>query len=298
MSPQETTNLLAAPDFKQPPQRVISLVPSMTETLFDLGFGESVIGITDFCVHPVDKLSSLPRLGGPKNPQIDAIIELKPDLVLVNQEENTPQVVTSLQDADLTVWMTFPQSVDQALDVMRALLGIYHTDAPAMLINSLQMALDWAKNASDNQEKIKCFCPIWQDKTKSGHEWWMTFNQATYTHDLLAILGVENIFAGRDRKYPLDADLGLTDSEDPGIRDTRYPRVTLQEIEAAQPELILLPSEPFNFEGSHKLAFHDLLSSTPAVKNDRILFIDGSLLTWHGTRLAKAVNDLPALLTL
>ncbi|MCH7663140.1 MAG: cobalamin-binding protein, partial [Chloroflexi bacterium] len=80
-------------------------------------------------------------------------------------------------------------------------------------------------------------------------------------------------------------------------RDTRYPRVTIAEIKAAQPEIILLPSEPFGFDITHKLSMIELLAGTPAVKKDRVLLVDGSLLTWHGTHLAKAINELPSLLT-
>jgi ABC-type Fe3+-hydroxamate transport system substrate-binding protein len=298
MSKSDISALSKPPELDSPPRRVVSLIPSMTESLFDLGFGETVVGITDYCVHPAEKLTSLPRLGGSKNPRVDEIIGLKPDLVFVNQEENAPQVVQDLVDAGLNIWMTFPQTVDQALDILRNLLAIYHTDAAAMQINSLQMAVDWARNASVDQPKLRYFCPIWQDETQAGQPWWMTFNRNTYADDLMATFGCENIFAGRERRYPLDADLGSGEAEDVEQRDTRYPRVTLEEIEAAQPEFVLLPSEPFAFDVSHKLAFNDILSSTPAVKNDRVLLVDGSLITWHGTRLAKAVSQLPSLLSL
>lgn len=288
--------LSAPPELELPPQRVVSLIPSMTESLFDLGFGETVVGITDYCVHPAEKLTALPRLGGPKNARVDEVVALKPELVFVNQEENTPQVIQALVDADLNVWMTFPQSVDDALDILRTLLGIYHTDTPAMLITSLQTVVDWTRNALDSQTKLRYFCPIWQDETQTGQQWWMTFNQYTYSHDLLATFGAENIFAERERRYPLDADLGAEKSENKDGKDTRYPRVTLDEVRHAQPDIILLPSEPFAFDVSHKLSIIELLSDVPAVKKDRVLLVDGSLLTWHGTRLAKAVNELPSLL--
>lgn len=297
MSIEDISALVALPELDQPPRRVVSLIPSMTESLFALGFGETVVGITDFCIHPAEKLAALPRLGGPKNPHIQEVASVNPDLVFANQEENTPQSIQALIDAGQKIWMTFPQTVDQAIDVLRQLLAIYHKDAPAMLINSLQMAVDWARNASVDQPKMRYFCPIWQDQTQAGQTWWMTFNQQTYSNDLLATFGAENVFAGRQRRYPLDADLGLAEPEEDAGLDTRYPRVTLEEVEAAQPEFILLPSEPFAFDVSHKLAFKDILSSTPAAQNDRVFLVDGSLITWHGTRLAKAVNQLPSLLT-
>lgn len=298
MSTPDLSALTTPPDLGRPPQRVVSLIPSMTESLFDLGYGQSVVAITDYCIHPADKLVSLPRLGGPKNPDTEQIAALKPDLVFANQEENTPQVIQALIDAGLNVWVTFPQTVDHALDILRQLLAIYHSDAAAMQITSVQKSLDWARAAVLDQPKVRYFCPIWQDSTQSGQEWWMTFNQHTYAHDLLAGFGGENIFSDRERLYPLDADLGHADSEQMEDADTRYPRVTHKEIEAAQPELILLPSEPFAFDINHKLAFNDILATSPAVQNDRVFLVDGSLITWHGTRLAKAIYELPTLFSL
>ncbi len=124
----------------------------------------------------------------------------------------------------------------------------------------------------------------------------MTFNYQTYSNDVLAKVGGMNVFAGRQRKYPLEADLGSAEAEEPGDRDTRYPRVTLDEIIEAQPEVILLPSEPYAFDESHKTQIEEWLSETPAVESGRVFLIDGSLLTWHGTRLARAVSELPSYL--
>ncbi len=127
----------------------------------------------------------------------------------------------------------------------------------------------------------------------------MTFNADTYSHDLLRICGAINVFADRDRQYPLKADLGQGDPllpDDPRVvgRDTRYPRVTIEEVVAAQPDMILLPGEPFHFSEEHIPLFAAL--DTPASRNGQILLVDGSLLTWHGTRLAYALDTLPALL--
>ena len=95
--------------FHHPPRRVVSLVPSMTESMFELGFGETVVGITDYCTRPAAALADLPRLGGPKNPRLSEIIALKPELVLANWEENTRQSVEALEDAGVFVWVTFPK---------------------------------------------------------------------------------------------------------------------------------------------------------------------------------------------
>ncbi|MEK6222122.1 MAG: helical backbone metal receptor [Chloroflexota bacterium] len=286
------TQIKIVPELKEPPQRVVSLVPSITESLFVLGFGESVVGITDYCTHPADRLVQLPRVGGTKNPEVDKIIGLQPDLVFINQEENSPDIVNALQEGGIKVWVTFPQSVNDAVEVLRNLLAIYQTDSPAMHINSLQMAVDWAAKASEQAKRVRYFCPIWQEEDQ-GEVWWMTFNNNTYAHDLLGLMGGENVFAERERKYPLAADLGSENDGQPNSeKDNRYPRVSIGEVIDSSPELILLPDEPYKFNPAHKDEILNLLAFTPAVKNNQVHLVDGSLITWHGVRLGKALQKL------
>jgi ABC-type Fe3+-hydroxamate transport system substrate-binding protein len=253
------------------------------------------VGITDYCIHPKDKLAGLPRVGGPKDPDVIKIAELKPQLVFANQEENSPEVIKSLLDLGIRVWMSFPQNADECLDELRNILAIYHTDKPALQIITLQNAVDYARVTSEDQPGVKYFCPIWHDALGETL-WWMTFNQSTYAHDVLSLVGGENVFAGRQRLYPLKADLGLLQPEGEATGDTRYPRVTAEEIIQAGPEVILLPDDPFTFDQEHKQIILDQLGDTPAVKNNRIYFLDGSLITWHGTRLGKALQTLPQFL--
>jgi ABC-type Fe3+-hydroxamate transport system substrate-binding protein len=285
-------------EFTRPPERVVSLVPSMTESLFDLGFGESVVGITDFCTHPKHALQGISRVGGPKNPDIDQIIQIEPDLVLVNQEENAKEGVEALQSAGLKVWITFPKTVRQSLDILWILVGIYQSKPAAARLETLELTLDWAKAASADHTRWRFFCPIWyQAETNSGlPEWWMTFNHQTYVHDLLHILGGENVFSDRARRYPLGADLGLDEPEMTGERDERYPRVTLGEIVESDPEVILLPSEPYPFDEKNLEHFLERFNETSAAKQKKVFTLDGSLLTWHGTRLARSLSELPSLL--
>jgi ABC-type Fe3+-hydroxamate transport system substrate-binding protein len=121
----------------------------------------------------------------------------------------------------------------------------------------------------------------------------MTFNRNTYSNDLLGIFGGENVFADRERLYPLKADLGIGEAVKREGKDIRYPRVTVEEIHQAAPELILLPNEPFAFNQEHKQLLLKELKTTPAVKNNHVQFVDGSLITWHGTRIGKAIQELP-----
>lgn len=277
------------------PRRVISLVPSLTESLFDLGLGEAVVGITDFCAHPAEALAGLPRLGGPKNPRLEEILAMEPDLVLANREENTRQAVEALRSAGLRVWVTFPQTVQQAMGVLWSLARLFRSPAAAGRLGVLEKTVDWVRSEAAGRRSWRYLCPIWQGQSASGVRWWMTFNRQTYVHDLLRLVGGENPFAGRERRYPLEADLGLQEGQDPAGRDTRYPRVTLEEMRAAAPEVILLPSEPYEFGEAHCREFASLLAETSAVRHGRLHQVDGSLLTWHGTRLARALQMLPAL---
>jgi ABC-type Fe3+-hydroxamate transport system substrate-binding protein len=284
--------------FTSPPQRVVSLVPSMTESLFELGLGSALVGVTDYCIHPAEAVAGLPHLGGPKNPRVDEILALKPDLVLANWEENTRPTVEALEAAGVAVWVTFPQTVLESLEVLWKLVELFHSHEAGLRLRTLELTLDWAISSVDERRTVRYFCPIWQETTQSGQTWWMTFNRRTYPSDLLLLIGGENAFADRERRYPLRADLGLEAAQDPGERDTRYPRVTAEEVIAAQPQVILLPDEPFAFGEEHSKRIADLLAETPAAQKGRIYPIDGSLITWHGTRLARALRELPAVLEL
>jgi len=279
-----------------PPQRVVSLVPSVTESLFDLGLGKVVVGRTDYCVHPVDKVSVIPTIGGTKNVRIAEVIALQPDLVIANREENTQAVVESLQAADVPVWVTFPKTVRDALDLLWDFVRRFDIPQQGLRLVPLEKAYEWAVTANAETPSPRVFCPIWRGATSgSESDWWMTINGDTYTSDVIATCGGQNIFADRDRRYPLTADLDPTQPGTPAPdRDDRYPRLTVAEIVAANPEVILLPSEPFAFteaEAEFWLQFPEL----SAAQSGRIYLVDGSLLTWHGTRVALALRELPSL---
>lgn len=280
------------PDWDHPPKSVISLVPSITESLFALGFGGSVIGATDFCVYPQEELKGVERIGGPKTPKVERIVELAPDLVIADQEENDRESIEKIHAEGVRVWVTSARTVDDSLDLLRQFLAVFHTDKPVMMINSLQVGVDYARAAAKAEEPVRYFCPIWYESDE-GMKWWMTFNRETYVHDVLGVFGGINIFADRKRRYPIEADLGWGEEEPADGRDTRYPRVSLGEVREAQPEAIFLPDDPFKFELQHKQMLVEALKDTPAVRNNRIYFLDGSLITWPGVRLGKALQTMP-----
>ena len=284
----------AFPEWKQPPNRVVSLVPSVTESLFELGFGEKVVAITDYCVRPAHLLGNLVRVGGPKQPDLDAIENLSPDLVIANQEETQREFIEELAQRGIRVWLIFPKSVDDSMNLLRLYLALFHSDKYVMKVNSLQIAVDYARIAAETEQQTSYFCPIWFER-EDGIDWWMTFNQDTYPHDLLTLFGGINVFATRERLYPKSADLGKGKAEPAEGSDTRYPRVTATEVIAAQPEMILLPSEPYNFSERDKQLVLSTFADTPAVRNDRVYLVDGSYLTWYGVRIAKALQAMPAI---
>jgi iron complex transport system substrate-binding protein len=282
--------------FTKPPERVVSLVPSMTASLFDLQLAGNLVGVTDYCLPPESDIDRLTRVGGTRSPDIAKIVSLHPDLVIANQEENSRQSVERLEAQGVPVWVTFPKTVDRAIEILWVLANLFRRPKSGDIIRALEATLQWTERAAKELVRQRLFCPIWQDVHPDLGTWWMTFNRETYAHDLLGRLGVDNVFAERARRYPLMADLAVAEGEPPGDRDTRYPRVRPQEVIQAAPEIILLPSEPFAFSVEHLDGIRTALASTPAVLNDRIHLVDGRLITWHGTYLALALRDLPALL--
>lgn len=282
--------------FTKPPERVVSLVPSMTRSLFDLQLAGPLVGITDYCLPPIAEADRLVRVGGTRSPDVSRILALDPDLVLANQEENSRQTVEDLEAEGVPVWVTFPRTVDRAIEILWVLTDLFRRPSSGDIIRSLEATLQWTERAARELPRRRLFCPIWQEEDQDLGPWWMTFNEETYAHDLLARLGVDSVFANRRRRYPLKADLGVVEQEPDADRDTRYPRVLPQEVVQAAPEIILLPSEPFPFSEDHVDGIRSRLASTPAVIHDRIYFIDGRLITWHGTYLANALRDLPEVL--
>lgn len=278
--------------FTQPPQRVVSLVPSMTESLFDLGLGAAVVGVTEFCRPP----EARPTVGGTRAPEIERILALSPDLVIANQEENSRLSVEAMRLAGLKLWLTFPRSTAEAIEVLWTVIELFRASQAIPRLKTLEMTLEWTRSAAQAQPMPRVFVPIWtEDHAQSGW-WWMSFNRHTYAHDVLACCGGENVCATRERRYPLEADLGQAAAEAPGERDVRYPRLLPEEVVSLQPEVILVPDEPHAFTETDVERLKTLLAATPAVEHGRVFQVPGALLTWHGTRLAQALAELPSLL--
>ncbi|MDJ0846899.1 MAG: helical backbone metal receptor [Myxococcota bacterium] len=248
-------------------ERLVSLVPSLSEALFALGLGERVVGVTDWCVHPAEPLSRVPRVGGTKNPDLDAIRALRPDLVIANHEENTRRDVERLRAAGVAVWVTYPRTVAEAVALLRELAERGGRRAELdTVVAPVEAALARAR-ARAPARPTPFFCPIWKKP-------WMAVGADTYAHDLLALCGGANVFANREER--------------------RYPLVSEEEIVAAAPEVILLPDEPYAFseEDVEELA----RLPVPAARSGRIHMIDGTLASWYGPRTGRAIETFLPLL--
>ena len=253
------------PSLPSAPRRVVSLVPSLTESLFDLGLGDCVVGATDYCTHPASGLARVPRVGGPKTPRFETILSLEPELVIASREENRREDVEKLVAAGVSVWVTFPHSVSETIALLWQMILLFEVPDQFLGLRSIETSLEWVERANAADEPVRTFCPIWHDP-------WMTISGDTFTSDLLRVCGAQNIFGDQ--------------------RGDRYPIVTLDEVAARSPDLILLPSEPFSFDENH-LAEISAKDSIPAVQTGRVLLVDGTLLTWYGTRLGKALQQVP-----
>ncbi len=281
--------------FGRVPQRVVSLVPSITESLFDLGLGDCLVGISDQCVLPEQATRNLPRVGGTKTANPHDVLATRPDLVLANQEENERSCIESLGES-CAVWLAFPHSVAEAMSDLWDLVYLFHREPALMRMRSLQNLVDLAGEAAAEWAAPALFVPIWFEPGQDGSPaWWMTFNDQTYCGDLIRLLGGKNVFAGRSRRYPLESDLENTEGEDPGERDTRYPCMRTGEILAADPDFIFLPDEPFDFNQIEIERIKEWLGETTAGQKGQIYRVDGSLLTWHGTRIARALETISPL---
>jgi len=251
----------------EPPRRIVSLVPSLTESLFALGLGERVVGVTEWCVHPAAGVAALPKLGGTKNPDVAAIAALAPDLVIANQEENRRRDVERLEAAGIHVWVTYPRTVAEGAAVLAELAELgASAEARERVVAPLFAAVAAAEQARP-AAGVPVFCPIWREP-------WMTVGGDTYAHDLLSLCGGRNVFAARG--------------------DRRYPRVTLDDVVAAAPEVVLLPDEPYAFGAEDVVELRRL--PIPAARSGRLHVIDGTWVSWYGSRIERALRAIRSLL--
>lgn len=190
--------------------------------------------------------------------------------MLANIEENLKEHVETLRGWGIPVFVQYPRTVEEGIRMVEELGAVTGTEERAREITAeLWPLYRQAQRIPEVRRPARVFCPIWRNP-------YMTINRDTYVHDMLALCGGQNVFAERSG---------------------RYPEVTLEEVAAARPEVILLPDEPYRFRKVH---IHDFAAyeEIPAVSDGRIYLLDGKLLTWHGPRIAEALQTLPSLLHL
>jgi ABC-type Fe3+-hydroxamate transport system substrate-binding protein len=230
------------------PKRIISLVPSQTELLADLGLEQQVVGITKFCIHPESWRKNKAIIGGTKNFRFDVIDSLKPDLIIGNKEENYPQGIDQLR-LQYPVWMSDIVSLHDALVMMEQIGIITNTSAKANVI------IDHIKSDFESIQKLperKTLYLIWKKP-------WMGAAPGTFIHELMIVAGLQNSLQ----------------------EHTRYPELSAEDISRLNPEVIFLSSEPYPFQQQH---IAELQLLCPQAK---VILVDGEMFSWYGSRLLK-----------
>lgn len=240
------------------PERIISIVPSQTELLFDLGLDEEIIGITKFCVHPADKIKRRLKVGGTKKLNINQIKKLNPDLIIGNKEENEKDQIEELAQS-FPVWMSDISNLHDAVDMIRKVGELVDKEEKAKLIAStIATSFDKLKIKSSS---LKVAYLIWRKP-------YIVAGKGTFIDDMLKRCGLKNAFASE-----------------------RYPEVFPAQIVDANPDLVFLSSEPYPFTDRHVTEFQAL------VPDANIQLVDGELFSWYGSRLLQAPEYFKQLIT-
>lgn len=271
-------------DVTGPPRRIVSLVPSETLSVAEL-VGLAVLrGRTQFCVEPAGALDAVAVIGGTKSVDVEAVCALDPDLVLANKEENARPAVQALIERGLRVHVSFPCTVQESLAHLEDLCVLLCVDpAQSDALRAVRSACERLREPPA-VPPLPVFVPIWKGP-------WMTFDGRVYASDLLESCGAHNVFNERPRLYPLSADLGRSEphaQERVAGRDTRYPRTRIEEALERGAQAILLPDEPYAFSEADALALRAEIAGSGCLVEP----IDGKLLFWYGTQLARAVDSL------
>nr|WP_132793171.1 helical backbone metal receptor [Tenacibaculum skagerrakense] len=237
-------------------KRIISLVPSQTELLFDLGLEDKMVGITKFCVHPFHLKQTKTIVGGTKNIKIDKIKELQPDIILCNKEENTKEIVEMCQQiADVHVSDIF--TLKDTMELIEEYGQLFNCRTEAQnIIQKLNFKLSDFKNFIKNIEPKKVAYFIWRDP-------WMVAANNTFINHILELNKFDNIYKNKER----------------------YPEVVLKKIRLeGDPDLVFLSSEPYPFKEEHAFEIGR------CTHHAKTIFVDGELFSWYGSRMLKAFD--------
>jgi ABC-type Fe3+-hydroxamate transport system substrate-binding protein len=239
--------------------RIVSLCPSLTELVFALGRGQELVGITDFCVHPAAQVGAIEKVGGTKTPNIVRIIELRPDLVLLNEEENRVEDAEALARAGVRTHASFPRDVQGTADMVRSIgEAIDRAKEADGIARDIEARAARVRRDAQGKREVSFAYLIWRKP-------WMAVNADTFAHALLAQAGGRNVFADRAE---------------------RYPEIELADLERARPDLVLLGTEPFPFQEKHV----EEISLATGIPRERFRIADGEYLSWHGSRTPAGID--------
>lgn len=235
-------------------QRIVSLVPSQTELLLDLGLGDKIVGVTKFCVHPHTLRKEKTIIGGTKKFHLQRIRELAPDLIIGNKEENYQSGIEALEK-EFPVWMSDVVSLDDSLWMIQQLGVLTNTSLrSASIVQELQKGFADLNSLPGN---IGCLYLIWKDP-------YMGVGENTFINDLLCRCGFMNLLTGSGR----------------------YPKLLAEDLRRLNPRLILLSSEPYPFREKHIAEIKNLCPGA------EVVLVDGEMFSWYGSRLLHAVAYL------
>jgi ABC-type Fe3+-hydroxamate transport system substrate-binding protein len=255
--PLYTDQLMRSVEITSSPKKIISVVPSQTELLFDLGLDNEVIGITKFCIHPAIWFRNKTRIGGTKQLDLEKIRKLQPDLVIANREENVEEQINELA-RDLPVWVSDINDMNSALSMITSIGSITGKESKANELR-LRIEKEFTNLKATVQKHKKAVYLIWKDPL-------MTVGGDTFINEMMECAGFINIFKNK----------------------TRYPVITHGEIQSFNSKsnggncLILLSSEPYPFGQKH---IEELEQQLPGFQ---FLLVDGEMFSWYGSRLEKA----------
>ncbi len=237
----------------------------MSETVCCLGAGGRLVGVTRYCVEPEAELRSVARVGGTKNPALERIADLEPDLVLANEEENRPEHIDWLQDR-FEVFVSTPRTVPEAAEAVRQLgRRLMQAEEMQAVLLRIEAQLTRAQVEGMNLGSVKVFYAIWNQP-------WMSVNGDTYIHDVLDRAGAAPVCAERSERYPV------------------VPEAELSQLGV---ELVLLPSEPYAFTDDHRTA---ALRDKTFGRGVPVMLVDGRDFCWHGAHTGAGLGQAVDLL--
>ncbi len=233
--------------------RIVSLVPSLSELIIDLGLEKELVGRTKFCIHPADKIKSIPKIGGTKEVNISKVAGLKPDLIIANKEENTQKDVEALQD----IAPVFVSEISNFTEAIRSIeqIGQLTNRVEAARTISNRIISEYSKLSDLSKDRRSVCYLIWKNP-------FMTIGKDTFIHDMLEKCGFDNVYGNQER----------------------YPTVDALDIKEKNPDYIFLSSEPFPFKDKHIQEFKKM------IPNSKVVLVDGEYFSWYGSRMVHAAD--------